>query len=164
MCVCVCLCVQINYNQIHNSHADGETWPHVALNVRGTERLCCQWAFPDLAPSLSAVLVSHGDVPPCRLLMFNSQSLCVLQATLQFCVVKPIMAAITIILQAFGKYHDGDFKWAAPLFAFSFLSTRPILARHCRRACSLFTCTWKQCGSGDSRIASSQEARWKCLD
>lgn len=37
------------------------------------------------------------------------------QATLQFCIVKPIMAAITIILQAYGKYHDGDFKWAAPL-------------------------------------------------
>ncbi|XP_037332546.2 transmembrane protein 184A [Pungitius pungitius] len=32
------------------------------------------------------------------------------QATLQFCVVKPIMAVITIILQAFGKYHDGDFN------------------------------------------------------
>nr|XP_019949777.1 PREDICTED: transmembrane protein 184A [Paralichthys olivaceus] len=32
------------------------------------------------------------------------------QATLQFCVVKPIMAVITIILQAFGKYHDGDFS------------------------------------------------------
>ncbi|XP_020941623.1 transmembrane protein 184A isoform X5 [Sus scrofa] len=32
------------------------------------------------------------------------------QATLQFCVVKPVMAAATIVLQAFGKYHDGDFK------------------------------------------------------
>lgn len=32
------------------------------------------------------------------------------QATLQFCIVKPLMAIITIILQAFGKYHDGDFK------------------------------------------------------
>uniref|UniRef100_A0A8C4SG50 Transmembrane protein 184a n=1 Tax=Erpetoichthys calabaricus TaxID=27687 RepID=A0A8C4SG50_ERPCA len=32
------------------------------------------------------------------------------QATLQFCVVKPIMAVLTIILQAFGKYHDGDFN------------------------------------------------------
>ncbi|XP_057673109.1 transmembrane protein 184A [Corythoichthys intestinalis] len=32
------------------------------------------------------------------------------QATLQFCIVKPIMAAITIILQAYGKYHDGDFN------------------------------------------------------
>nr|XP_014988646.2 transmembrane protein 184A isoform X2 [Macaca mulatta] len=32
------------------------------------------------------------------------------QATLQFCLVKPIMAVTTIILQAFGKYHDGDFK------------------------------------------------------
>ncbi|XP_014651124.1 PREDICTED: transmembrane protein 184A isoform X2 [Ceratotherium simum simum] len=32
------------------------------------------------------------------------------QATLQFCVVKPVMALVTIILQAFGKYHDGDFK------------------------------------------------------
>ncbi|XP_048048808.1 transmembrane protein 184A isoform X1 [Megalobrama amblycephala] len=32
------------------------------------------------------------------------------QATLQFCVIKPIMAVITILLQAFGKYHDGDFN------------------------------------------------------
>lgn len=32
------------------------------------------------------------------------------QATLQFCIVKPLMAIVTIILQAFGKYHDGDFK------------------------------------------------------
>ncbi|XP_063127343.1 transmembrane protein 184A isoform X3 [Rattus norvegicus] len=32
------------------------------------------------------------------------------QATLQFCIVKPVMALITIILQAFDKYHDGDFK------------------------------------------------------
>lgn len=34
-----------------------------------------------------------------------------LQATLQFCVVKPLMAMITVILQAFGKYKDGDFKY-----------------------------------------------------
>ncbi|XP_073742390.1 transmembrane protein 184A isoform X3 [Callorhinus ursinus] len=32
------------------------------------------------------------------------------QATLQFCIVKPIMALVTIVLQAFGKYHDGDFN------------------------------------------------------
>ncbi|XP_053326720.1 transmembrane protein 184A [Spea bombifrons] len=32
------------------------------------------------------------------------------QATLQFCIVKPIMAVVTIILQAFGKYSDGDFN------------------------------------------------------
>ncbi|XP_003416541.2 transmembrane protein 184A [Loxodonta africana] len=32
------------------------------------------------------------------------------QATLQFCIVKPAMAALTIILQAFGRYHDGDFN------------------------------------------------------
>ncbi|KAM9209696.1 transmembrane protein 184A isoform 2-T7 [Dugong dugon] len=32
------------------------------------------------------------------------------QATLQFCIVKPAMAALTIVLQAFGKYHDGDFN------------------------------------------------------
>nr|XP_040133998.1 transmembrane protein 184B isoform X2 [Ictidomys tridecemlineatus] len=31
------------------------------------------------------------------------------QATLQFCVVKPLMAVSTVILQAFGKYRDGDF-------------------------------------------------------
>ncbi|KAL0983966.1 hypothetical protein UPYG_G00135310 [Umbra pygmaea] len=32
------------------------------------------------------------------------------QATLQFCVVKPLMAMLTVILQAFGKYRDGDFN------------------------------------------------------
>ncbi|XP_047389110.1 transmembrane protein 184A isoform X6 [Sciurus carolinensis] len=32
------------------------------------------------------------------------------QATLQFCMVKPIMAVVTIILQAFGRYRDGDFS------------------------------------------------------
>ncbi|XP_036913847.1 transmembrane protein 184A isoform X2 [Sturnira hondurensis] len=32
------------------------------------------------------------------------------QATLQFCVVKPSMALVTIVLQAVGKYHDGDFN------------------------------------------------------
>lgn len=32
------------------------------------------------------------------------------QATLQFCVIKPLMAVLTIILHAFDKYHDGDFR------------------------------------------------------
>ncbi|XP_007065415.2 transmembrane protein 184A [Chelonia mydas] len=32
------------------------------------------------------------------------------QATLQFCIVKPLVAILTIVLQAFGKYHDGDFN------------------------------------------------------
>ncbi|XP_078093591.1 transmembrane protein 184ba [Mustelus asterias] len=35
------------------------------------------------------------------------------QATLQFCVVKPLMAIITVVLQAFGKYKDGDFNVAS---------------------------------------------------
>ncbi|XP_026473005.1 transmembrane protein 184B-like [Ctenocephalides felis] len=33
------------------------------------------------------------------------------QATLQFCLVKPVMAFVIIFLQAFGHYHDGD--WSA---------------------------------------------------
>lgn len=36
--------------------------------------------------------------------------LCPPQATLQFCVVKPLMAVSTVVLQAFGKYRDGDFE------------------------------------------------------
>ncbi|KAJ7984740.1 hypothetical protein DPEC_G00357900 [Dallia pectoralis] len=32
------------------------------------------------------------------------------QATLQFCVVKPLMAMFTVVLQVFGKYRDGDFN------------------------------------------------------
>ncbi|XP_032430953.1 transmembrane protein 184ba isoform X1 [Xiphophorus hellerii] len=30
------------------------------------------------------------------------------QATLQFCVVKPLMAAVAVLLQACGRYRDGD--------------------------------------------------------
>lgn len=36
-----------------------------------------------------------------------------LQATLQFCVVKPVMAIVTIILQAYNLYNDGDFRLVA---------------------------------------------------
>ncbi|XP_064610492.1 transmembrane protein 184B-like [Liolophura sinensis] len=32
------------------------------------------------------------------------------QATLQFCIIKPVMAIITLILQAFGHYKDGNFS------------------------------------------------------
>ena len=32
------------------------------------------------------------------------------QATLQFCIVKPIVAVVTIILQATGIYHEGDLR------------------------------------------------------
>lgn len=32
------------------------------------------------------------------------------QATLQFCVVKPVMAVITLVLQAFSLYKDGNFS------------------------------------------------------
>ncbi|KAI5717333.1 hypothetical protein M8J77_004009 [Diaphorina citri] len=32
------------------------------------------------------------------------------QATLQFCLVKPIMAFVIIILQSMGHYHDGDWR------------------------------------------------------
>ena len=33
------------------------------------------------------------------------------QATLQFCIVKPLMAIITLVLQPFGRYKDGNFSW-----------------------------------------------------
>nr|XP_033946015.1 transmembrane protein 184B-like [Pseudochaenichthys georgianus] len=36
-----------------------------------------------------------------------------MRATLQFCVVKPLMAMVTVLLQAFGKYKDGDFNVAS---------------------------------------------------
>uniref|UniRef100_T1J1S8 Transmembrane protein 184B n=1 Tax=Strigamia maritima TaxID=126957 RepID=T1J1S8_STRMM len=32
------------------------------------------------------------------------------QATLQFCAVKPLMALVTLVLQSFGKYSDGDWS------------------------------------------------------
>ncbi|RZF36000.1 hypothetical protein LSTR_LSTR005816 [Laodelphax striatellus] len=32
------------------------------------------------------------------------------QATLQFCLVKPLMAFVIIFLQSFGHYHDGDWR------------------------------------------------------
>ncbi|CAF1055274.1 unnamed protein product [Adineta steineri] len=32
------------------------------------------------------------------------------QATLQFCLVKPLMSLVTLVLQSFDKYKDGDFS------------------------------------------------------
>ncbi|XP_077863407.1 transmembrane protein 184B-like, partial [Saccoglossus kowalevskii] len=32
------------------------------------------------------------------------------QATLQFCIIKPTMALLTLVLQAFNKYADGDWS------------------------------------------------------
>ncbi|CAB0010222.1 unnamed protein product [Nesidiocoris tenuis] len=32
------------------------------------------------------------------------------QATLQFCLVKPLMAFVIILLQSKGEYHDGDWR------------------------------------------------------
>ncbi|CAF0906793.1 unnamed protein product [Adineta steineri] len=32
------------------------------------------------------------------------------QATLQFCLVKPLMSVVTLVLQSFDKYKDGDFS------------------------------------------------------
>lgn len=37
------------------------------------------------------------------------------QATLQFCLVKPLVAFIIIFLQAFGHYHDGDWRFVFDL-------------------------------------------------
>lgn len=48
-----------------------------------------------------------------------------MQATLQFCAVKPIMAVVTLILQPMGKYHDGvwdageGFLWITLVYNFS---------------------------------------------
>lgn len=54
------------------------------------------------------------------------------QATLQFCVVKPLMAIITVVLQAYGKYKDGDFKWVLHLTLFEapILLEQPIRKGH----------------------------------
>lgn len=35
------------------------------------------------------------------------------QATLQFCIIKPLMSALTLVLQASGKYRDGDWSFAS---------------------------------------------------
>lgn len=32
------------------------------------------------------------------------------QATLQFCLVKPLMSLVTLVLQTFDRYKDGDFS------------------------------------------------------
>ena len=37
---------------------------------------------------------------------------CFLQATLQFCILKPVMAVLTLVLEGTGNYYDGDFRYA----------------------------------------------------
>lgn len=64
-------------------------------------------------------------------------SLLLPQATLQFCVVKPLMAVITVILQAFGKYRDGDFKCVSTTtYPLSFTAwTSPWAGISCAQTC-----------------------------
>ncbi|XP_017716771.1 PREDICTED: transmembrane protein 184B isoform X3 [Rhinopithecus bieti] len=50
------------------------------------------------------------------------------QATLQFCVVKPLMAVSTVVLQAFGKYRDGDFDLALYALFLFYFATRELLS------------------------------------
>lgn len=38
------------------------------------------------------------------------------QATLQFCIIKPFMSALTLILQASGRYKDGDYSLGSSYF------------------------------------------------
>ena len=42
-------------------------------------------------------------------LSFTSSTVSFIQATLQFCIIKPPLAIITLILQSHGLYKDGDF-------------------------------------------------------
>ena len=44
-----------------------------------------------------------------------------LQATLQFCVVKPVMAVITLFLQFFDLYQDGNWRWETVFFSCLFV-------------------------------------------
>ena len=50
------------------------------------------------------------------MIIFDWRLLCIVlahssqKATLQFCIVKPLMAVITLVLQPFGLYKDGNFS------------------------------------------------------
>lgn len=70
-----------------------------------------QIAHPRLDPKPEVWIKGLGDNRGTEAGWFQwSRFLASFQATLQFCIIKPVMAILTIILQAFGKYHDGDFK------------------------------------------------------
>lgn len=51
------------------------------------------------------------------------------QATLQFCLVKPLMAFIIIFLQAFGHYHDGDWRYVPFRLLLTFVTLLYFAAR-----------------------------------
>ena len=65
---------------------------------------------------LHNMVYSVGFLRFCKQVCYCNISLCFLfdslslQATLQFCVVKPIAALVTIILEANDKFHQGDWK------------------------------------------------------
>jgi len=42
-------------------------------------------------------------------MLTHYKHVCILQATLQFCLIKPLMAVITVVLQSFNLYKDGNF-------------------------------------------------------
>lgn len=77
------------------------------LNLWGRKTLLEHCCFIDL---VFLLILWYSFFPSPHSL---ARSLLLPKATLQFCVVKPLMAVITVILQAFGKYRDGDFKYVA---------------------------------------------------
>ncbi|CAF0835352.1 unnamed protein product [Didymodactylos carnosus] len=57
-----------------------------------------------------AAILMIGHQIYCHLRHYNVPSEQKWIATLQFCLIKPIMAVVTLILQAFKRYQDGDFS------------------------------------------------------
>ncbi|XP_044533914.1 transmembrane protein 184B isoform X2 [Gracilinanus agilis] len=99
---------RIQKGSIFKCRAQWWSWHPGIQSWEGPEKLSIQAASFYIRESRPTLLGPHSHSPlVCVCLShFLPDSF---QATLQFCVVKPLMAISTVILQAFGKYRDGDF-------------------------------------------------------
>lgn len=89
------------------SSAPGSLGPVVLVLESPTSFYLFTHSAPPVGSSCSFLATSIG---PATRRDAKAEPLLIPQATLQFCVVKPLMAVSTVILQAFGKYRDGDFE------------------------------------------------------
>lgn len=48
------------------------------------------------------------------------------QATLQFCIIKPLMSALTLLLQATGRYKDGDWSFSNSYIYITFVNNTSV--------------------------------------
>ena len=83
---------------------------------------------------------------------------CLWQATLQFCIVKPIVATATIILEATGAYHEGDLRYTHTQHLLEMFYQSDPWCELCMQLCAYMLLL-----KGEVVIVNQSYASFKCM-